>query len=85
MDAITRYAAIRAAFNAFPAADEVEARKELEATKIIGFSESLQINKAFSVVRAFLKKLDECEREHQAGRRGSGGAASLRARSPARH
>jgi hypothetical protein len=52
--------------NAFPESDGVEARKELEAGKIIGFSESLQINKALSVVRAFLKKLDEWEREHQA-------------------
>jgi hypothetical protein len=67
MEAISRYAAIRAAFNAFPAADEVEARKELEAAKIVGFSESLQINKALSVVRAFLNKLDEWERDRQAG------------------
>ncbi|HEY2663053.1 MAG TPA: hypothetical protein VGI47_01840 [Candidatus Binataceae bacterium] len=67
MDAISRYAAIRAAFNALPPADEMEARKSLEAAKVIGFSESLQINKALSVVRGFLKKLDEWEREHQAG------------------
>jgi hypothetical protein len=65
MDAISRYAAI-AAFNAFPAADEMEARKALEAAQIIGFSESLQINKALSIVREFLKKLDEWERQHRA-------------------
>jgi hypothetical protein len=67
MNAINHYAAIRAAFNAFPPAEEKEARKALEAAKIIGFSESLQINKALSVVRAFLKKLDEWEREHELG------------------
>ena len=65
MDAISRYAAIRAAFNAFPPAEEIETRKALEAANIIGFSESLQIKKALSVVRAFLKKLDEWDREHQ--------------------
>jgi len=64
MDAIRRYSAMRSAFKAFPVRDETEARKELEAARIIGFSESLEINKAFSVVRAFLGKLDELEREH---------------------
>ena len=34
---------------------------------IIGFSENLEINKALSVVRGFLKKLDEWERKHQVG------------------
>ena len=65
MEAIRSYAAIRAAFKAFPSTDEMEARKALQAAKIIGFSENLQIDKAFSVVRAFLERLDEWEREHQ--------------------
>jgi hypothetical protein len=67
MHAIKRYGAIRAAFKAFSPSDEKEARKDLEAAKIIGFSENLQINKALSVVREFLEKLDEWEREHEAG------------------
>jgi len=65
MDAIKRYSAMRAAFRAFPASDEMDARKELEAARIVGFSESLEINKALSVVRAFLGKLDELERENK--------------------
>jgi hypothetical protein len=65
MDAISRYAHIRAAFNDFPPTDEMEARKALEAARIIGFSESLQINKALSVVREFLKKLDEWEHKQR--------------------
>lgn len=66
MDAIKRYDAIRAAFQALSPADEIEARKALLAAKLIGFSENLKVNSAFSVVRAFLEKLDEWEREHEA-------------------
>lgn len=64
MDVIKRYSAIRTAFKAFPANDEKEARKSFETNGIIGFSESLEINKALSVVRTFLEKLDLWEREH---------------------
>jgi len=59
MDAIKRYDALRAAFKAFSPADEIEARKALLAAKVTGFSQNLQINSAFSVVREFLAKLDE--------------------------
>jgi hypothetical protein len=58
---------MRAAFDAFPAADELQARKALEGAKVIGFSESLHINKALSVLCGFPKKLDEWERAHPAG------------------
>lgn len=66
MDAIRHYDAMRAAFKAFSPADEMEARKTLESANVIGFSESLKINSALSVVRAFLEKLDEWERQHNA-------------------
>ena len=66
MEGIKRYDAMRAAFRALTAGDEMEARKALEAEDIIGFSESLQINSALSVVRRFLAKLDEWERQQKA-------------------
>jgi hypothetical protein len=66
MDAIKRYDAMRAAFKAFSPADEIKAREALQNAKVIGFSENLKINSAFSVVRAFLEKLGEWEREHEA-------------------
>ena len=64
MDAIKRYSAMIAAFKVFPATEEEQARKVLEAARILGFSESLEVRKAFSVLRAFLEKLEEWEREH---------------------
>ena len=54
MDAIRRYDAMRAAFEAFSSPGESEARKVLEAANIVGFSENLEIGRAFSVVRALL-------------------------------
>lgn len=66
MDVIKRYDALRAAFKAFSPADEIETRKALMGAKMIGFSENLQINSAFSVVRTFLEKLDELELKHAA-------------------
>jgi hypothetical protein len=58
-ETIKRYQAMRAAFRAFGSADELEARKALQAANVIGFSENLQLNSAFRVVRAFLEKLDQ--------------------------
>jgi hypothetical protein len=66
MDAIRRYDAMREAFKAFCEAEEIEARKALQVAKVIGFSESLQINSALSVVRKFLEKLEVWERQRQA-------------------
>jgi len=76
MDAIRRYDAMCAAFAAFDRTDEIQARKELEAAHVIGFSENLQVNSAFSVVRAFFEKLSRWEQEHngalgQTARRGT--------------
>ena len=67
MDALRRYDAMRVAFKTFSSADEMQARKALESAKVIGFSESLKINSALSVVRAFLDKLEEWERQHKPG------------------
>ena len=67
MDAIKRYDAMRAAFRAFGSIDEKETRVALQTANLIGFSENLQLNSAFSVVRTFLEKLDELERTLEAG------------------
>jgi hypothetical protein len=63
MDALRRYDKMRTAFRALTPADDVEAREALLDAKVIGFSENLQINSALTVVRAFLKKLDEWEQQ----------------------
>jgi len=67
VDAIKRYDAMRAAFRAFGSTDEKQTRVALQTANLIGFSENLQLNSAFSVVRTFLEKLDELETTLKAG------------------
>jgi len=63
VEAIKRYDSMRAAFRAFGRDEEKEAREALRAANVIGFSENLQLNSAFSVVRSFLEKLDKLENQ----------------------
>src|SRR5262249_3328471 len=63
MDALRHYDAMRTAFKALTPADDVKARKALLDAKVIGFSEDLQINSALTVVRAFMKKLDDWDQQ----------------------
>ena len=67
MDGLKSYDPIRAAFRALGKAEEKEAREALRAANVIGFSENLKLNSAFSVVREFLEKLDRIESQQNRG------------------
>ena len=65
MDAMKRFDSMRAAFRNFPGAEEKAAREALRDATVIGFTENLELNSAFSVVRAFLEKLDQLENQQK--------------------
>jgi hypothetical protein len=58
---------MREAFRAFDGTQEKSCREALRDAKIIGFTENLRLGSAFTVVRAFLEKLDQLESQTQAG------------------